>query len=275
MENVVRTVYGSKLQTAQYGKSSFTADENSTLNEKFSIQSGIAPTGIPAVGYYAIGLGGHKTTVGSDSIPLVKTVEHLATDAALYKHLPFVLRTTDNDLTTTERAKYALRKTVTIDSIQYYAYYLKRLDLTAAVPTIKLQTTNNGVTSTSTFVPTADNLSPTAPDLTSSGSNELTSQYAIVSATVDLVLTQAEVEEIINAATIIYGDSAYAVISEIALCSGEDKSITLSNGDLFTEAVCVQVCSHISTFHMLAATSTGVDGTLQIGSAEPLLVLSA
>lgn len=274
MENVTRTVYGAQLQTNQFGNSEFQMLDNTTLNEKFNIQAGVEPANTPAVGYYAIGNGGHTTAMGAGNIPLIRSVEHLATDAALYNHLPFVLRTVDNDLTQAERTKYALRKQITVDSTPYIAYYLKRIDVASGIPQLKLQTTNNGVTSTSTFVPSATNLSPTPPALSESNVNTLKSQYAIVSQPIPFSLTAAEVAEILNAAAIIYGDEAYAVISEMSLCSGEDKAITLAGGDVFNEAVAVQCCSFISTFHMLAASRTGITGTLELGSAEPLLTVS-
>ena len=274
MENVTRTVYGAQLQTNQFGNSAFEMLDNTTLNEKFNIQAGVEPVKTPAVGYYAIGNGGHSTAMGAGNIPLIRSLEHLATDAALYSHLPFVLRTVDNDLTQAVRAKYALRKQITVDSTPYIAYYLKRIDVASGIPQLKLQTTNNGVTSTSTFVPSATNLSPTPPALSESNVNTLKSQYAIVSQPIPFSLTASEVAEILNAAAIIYGDEAYAVISEMSLCSGEDKAITLAGGDVFNEAVAVQCCSFISTFHMLAASRTGISGTLELGSAEPLLTVS-
>lgn len=275
MENVTRTVYGSALQTAQYSKLPFNLIQNTTLNEKFNIQSGIAPSEMPTVGYYCIGNGGHKFQSGIGGVALIKSLEHKATDAALFSHLPFVLRAVNNDLTLTQRAKYALRKQVTINSVDYIAYYLKRIDTSAAVIAMKLQTTNNGTTSTSSFVPTAGNLSPTPTEITNSGVNPLQGQYAIVSSTLGLTLTADECQEILNAAAIIYGDEGYAVISEIGLCSGVDKVISLPGGDSFTEAIAVQVTSHIGTFHSVQAARTGIAGTLELGSAEPMLTLSA
>ena len=83
-------------------------------------------------------------------------------------------------------------------------------------------------------------------------------------------LTGSEVNEIINAAAIIYGDPAYAIISEIGICSGVDKTIDLGNGVTFNEAVAVQICTFINTIHILNATPDGVGGTLQLGSSEPI-----
>lgn len=275
MENVTRTLYGQMLQTAQFSNLPFDMVPNTTLNEKFSVQSGVVPATMPSVGYYCIGNGGHTFQTGVGGLAIIQTLQHSATDAALFSHLPFVLRATNNDLTISERAKYGLRVPVTYNSTSYIAYYLKRIDMTAAALSMKIQSSNNGSTTTATFVPTAANLSPEAAQLTTNGANILQGQYGLVSATLGLNLTAAECQEILNAAAIIYGDSAYAIISEIGLCSGVDKVVSLPNGDSFTEVIACQVASHVSTMHVLQAASTGVGGTLQIGAAEPLLVLDS
>lgn len=273
MSSTNRTIYGSVLQTTQYAKTPFSLVPNTTLNEKFNVQAGIVPPTVPSVGYYCIGNGGHKLQTGANGLALIQALSHSATDAALYSHLPFVLRPVTNDLTITERAKYILRTQVSYNSQNYIAYYGKRLDMSSAQLTMKIQTNVNGTTTTASFVPAAANLSPTPPTINNTGVNPLAGQYALVSSTLGLALTAAETQEIINAATIIYGDPAYAIISEIGMCSGVDKAITLSNGDTFQEAIAVQITSHVSTFHLLQSASNGVTGTLQIGSAEPMLVL--
>lgn len=274
MENVTRTLYGQMLQTAQFSNLPFDLIPNTTLNEKFGVQAGVAPASTPSVGYYCIGNGGHSLQSGAQGIALIKTLQHSSLDAALFKHLPFVLRATNNDLTVDERRKYALRTAVTYNSTNYFAYYLKRIDMTGAAVAMKLQTNNNGSITTSTFVPTSANLDPTPAQLSTNGVNSLQGQYGLVSATLGLALTAAECQEILNAATIIYGDPAYAIISEIGLCSGVDKIVSLASGGQFNEVVACQIASHVSTMHVLQDSSTGVGGTLQIGAAEPLLVIA-
>lgn len=285
MENVVRTVYGSALQTTQFCNLPFSLQQNTTLNEKFGVQSGVVPSSTPTVKYYCIGNGGHSFSSGTNNIALVQSLEHLATDAALFSHLPFVLRATNNDLDATTAAKYALRTVITVGTTPYIAYYLKRLDFSAATVQTQVQTqtsTGSGASlsvtsSNSTFTPSAANLSPTAVQLTTNGVNALAGTYALVSATVGMQLTAAECQEILNAATILYGSPQYAVISEIGLCSGVDKSVPLSTGSgvFFNEAVAVQVCSFVSTFHSVYASQTGISGTLQLGSAEPMITVSS
>lgn len=274
MSNTTRTVYGSLLQTYQYANLPFQMLPNSTLNEKFGVQSGVLPTNTPHVGYYAIGNGGHSFTTGANGVPKPDFYTHQPTDPALYKHLPFVLRATNNDLTAAQAAKYALRTTLTVGSNTYYAYYLKRLDLSSAVPSVSIQTKNNGTTSTRVFAPTSANLTPTPVPIGNEASNSISGTYAVVNATVPIVLTAEECQEIINAATILYGDPALAIISEIAICSGEDKSVPISTGSgtLFNEAVGVQVVSFMQTLHSVYMAQTGISGTMQIGSYEPMQI---
>ncbi len=275
MELITRTVYGSRLQTMQYSQLPFSTEQNTTLNEKFSIYAGVNPeVGVyPAAKFYAIGNGGHKLAVGTGGIGLVENQQHLATDAALYNHLPFVLRATNNDINNTLQQKYALRKTITVNAQNYYAYYLKRIPTDEAAVTTVIQTVSNGVTTTSAFVPSAGNLAPEPPTLSPENVNILSGQYANVSATLPIVLTADECTELLNAAEILYGDPKYAIISEIALVAGVDYPITLPNTNTMNEAIATQVTSFINTMHVIQFTPTGINGSFDVGTNEPLLVL--
>lgn len=276
MKNITRTAYGSALQTMQFNGLPFTLVPNTTLNEKFGILAGQTPDPgvMPTAKYFAIGIGGHQLATGTGGIPLIENVQHEATDAALYHHFPFVLRAINNDIPSGTQQKYALRKQITVNGSSYYAYYLKRIPTNDAIVTTTLDTVVNGTTTSTIFTPSQNNLSPVPPVINNVGANILTSQYANTSATLPIRFTQQECQELLDAATILFDDPAYAIISEIAICSGVDYSITLQNSASFTEAICVQVCSFISTLHMVQYTATGINGTYQVGSDDPLLVLA-
>ena len=277
MENIVRTAYGSALQTSLYCGIPFALVANTTLNEKFGILAGQTPPSgsMPVAKYFAIGNAGHSFSMGTGGIPLVENVPHLATDAALYNHLPFALRATNNDLTSEQQANYALRTTITVNGANYFAYYLMRINSTAAVVNTTVTTTTAGVATTTSFVPTSANLSPTPPVINSSAANILESQYVSSYANLPASLTQEQITEILNAATILYGDPSYAIISEMAICSGHDVSISLTGGGTFLEAISVQVCAFVATMHALQFTSTGLPGTFNLGTSEPTLVLTS
>ncbi len=137
-ENICRTVYGSALQTAKQLGLPYDVKANSTLNEKFGILSSVslASDDIPNMRYFVIGNGGHQMTIGANNIAKPEPIQHLATDAALYNQIPFVLREPENDLSPSERLKYALRRSETHQGRPYYAYYLRRLDLTGVTEII-------------------------------------------------------------------------------------------------------------------------------------------
>jgi hypothetical protein len=270
MFSSTRTVYGVALQAIQHAGLPFVLEQNTTLNERFGVLSGVTPPKTPSLAYFCIGKGGHQSTNGADGTPLTKSKTHKTTDAGLFSFLPFIIRPTSSDLSPVERAKYAMRVQQTFGGTNYFCYYLKRYDFSAATLTKRISTTTNGVTSYATFTPSAGNLQPTATVLSANGVNPLAGQAVEVSSTSDMSLSGSEVQEIINAATIIYGDPAYAVISEIGICSGVDKIIDLGGGVTFNEAIAVQICTFINTIHILSATPEGVAGTLQLGSSEPI-----
>jgi len=277
MELVTRTVYGSRLQTMQNSKLPFSVEQNTTLNEKFAILAGVNPAAgvYPAAQYYCIGNGGHALATGTGGIGLVQAQPHLATDAALYAHLPFVLRATNNDITNDVQQKYALRKQINVGGVNYFAYYLKRIPTDEAVVATVIQTVDGGTTTSAAFVPSPANLTPTPPVIDPDEVNVLAGQYANVSATLPVVLTADECTEILNAAEILFGDQAYGIISEIGLVSAVDYPTTLPNNNTFVEAICAQVTAFVNTMHVVEFTPTGINGSFDLGTNEPLLILSS
>lgn len=276
MEHVTRTIYGSYLQTCLKLKVEHVISPFTTLNEKLGIQSGVVPPpGVyPTVGYYVWGNKGHQGQIGADGIPLVIAAQHRATDAALFNQLPFVLREVNNDLTSIERAKYGLRRVEVRGGINYVAYYLKRIDKTNVVAEMQYRSNTNGTITTTPFVPTADNLSPTPVVIPEGGVTTLTGDYAIVSAQTDISLTAWEVAEMLNVAEIIYGDSNYAIISELGICSGVDKVITVTPTVgapfNFNEVIAVQISTHIAVMNVLTSSNEGVTRLLDFGTNDPL-----
>lgn len=273
-QQITRTVFSSQLQSMLYARIPFSVQQNTTLNEKFGILPGILPlnNGYPAAKYLCIGNGGHAMSTGTGGIALSQALTHKATDPALFNHLPFALRAVNNDLTSAEQQKYALRKTVTYGGQQYYAYYLKRLDTSSAVISTIIQTRDGDTITTSNFVPNPLDLSPTPTTLNPDSVNLLAGQDVVVSATLPLVLTAQEVQEIRDAATIIHGSPAYAIISEMGLVQASDYPITLANGNQFMEVVCAQIGAFIVDNTPLQYRDT-VNTSLDLGTNEPLLVL--
>lgn len=276
MENITRTIFGSYLQTCHLLGLPFSMRANTTLNEKFGIQSGIAPdvVEIPRMRYYAIGNGGHRMTAGGDGLSKPEPIQHRATDAACFNHIPFVLREPDADLSLSQRANYGLRREETHNSVRYIAYYLKRIPMGGVNPAMEYKAVANGETTTTPFVPNSANLNPTPPSLSESGVNVVTGDYTTSTAKLTLSLTAEDVAELLNVANILYQDDGYAIISEIALVSGVDKVVTSPSVGAttinFNDVIAAQVVSHINAFFPVKFSNNGTEIIVDVGASEPL-----
>lgn len=279
MERIVRTVYGAYLQTCQLLNLPVILKPNSTLNEKFNIHTNIAiaDSDRPAMLYVGIGNGGHRMVVGSNGIGKPEIIQHTPRHAALYNQLPFILRLPSEDLIPTERAKYRLRRLETHDGITYVAYYLKKLDMTNTVPQLELRTVTDGVTNSTVFSPTIADLNPTPPAINPGGVLTTTGDYIAATGKVPFIMDANEVAEFLNVANIIYGDEGYAMISEIALCSGVDRTVVGDfNGSSsgYIDSIGVQIMNFIGQFVHVPSNNSGIDIEFDVGSVEPLLVLA-
>ena len=153
MDNNVRSIYGAYLQTCALLGFNVDIKPNSTLNQKFDLfpneifNSGETPT----VKYLTIGNGGHTASMGVDGLPLINPVPHSPRHAALYNHLPFIIREVGEDLTPGERLLYRLRVPRTIDGVNYMCYYAKVLDLSLVEPKIELRNNTDGIITATDF----------------------------------------------------------------------------------------------------------------------------
>jgi hypothetical protein len=228
--------------------------------------------------YVAVGNGGHKLTVGTSGIPLPEPLQHSPTDAALFNQLPFVLRELTNDIPANERVKYALRRQESHGGTTYIAYYLRRLDYSDVTASMKYKSTTNGVTTTTDFTPTTSNLNPTPVATSSTGANITTGDYVTSSGKIPFELTEADVTELMEVANIIYGSSAYAIISEVALVSAVDKVVTVASANSgsfsFTEAIGAQVVSFMEGLYVMNFNNKGLALTLEVGATEPMYILA-
>ena len=270
MENVVRTVYGNKLQTARLFGKPYVPDTNTTLNERFQVQSGavLADGQYPTMAYLGIGNAGHTTVQGSNNMSYIKLYQHQPDDAACFGPMPWVLRHVTNDLSPSERSRYAMRVVQTFNGDNYYAYYLRRLDLSALVVKMQKKQIEDGVTTTTDFVPGPEVLVPTPSELANQGTNVLQGNYLTASALLSLVLSANDCTELLNVASIIYSDENHAIISEFALVTAADKQVGLSDGSNFLEAICAQVATFLGSYHQIKFTRDGLTALLDVGASE-------
>ena len=276
MRIITRTIYGSALQTALTLNLPYEAEENTTLNERFNILPSIGFNNVrPAVKYLCIGNKGHKVITGVDGIPFTTPVNHRATDAGLFNPIPFVLRPIEDDhnsIYASSRAKYALRKIETHGDRQYAAYYLKRMNLDSNVVSMQKTTVVDGVSTTVDFIANTENLNPNQPELPPNQVITTNGVYLSASSIIPIIFTELDVAELINVAEILYGNTSLAIISEFGLCSGSDYSTTLDLTNInFTEAVGVQIATHITGYYPVAFTNKGFELLIEAGATEPLL----
>lgn len=273
MRIITRTIYGSHLQTANLLGLPFTIEPNTTLNEKFDVLPTVTPDAddFPTVGYFCIGNGGHKVETDSDGIPYTSPLNHRASDAALFNHLPFVLRELNNDITDAERERYALRKVVQYDGKDYIGYFLKRIDTSSVVgKMLKTELDADGEEVVTDFVPSNSNLNPLPPVL-DDGASSTDSKYLTTSAVIEVDFTDFDVQELMKATRIIYGTFDHSAISEIGLCTGKDYDSSLG-GVIMKEAIAVQVASYITGYFPVGYSNQGFTLQVEAGATEPLLI---
>lgn len=278
IETVTRTIYSAHLSTCKLLNKPFTILPNSTLNQKYSLYQDEVPNSneYPKLGYIGIGNKGSSYEVTSTGYVLTTPVPHSPRHASLYNQIPFLIRPIDDDISSTERAKYRLRVPISLNNNTYIAYYLRTLDLTSVTPVVQIRNVNNGVITTNTFTPTTGDLAPVAPNLNNINLNDPSGDYLVSTALVNFTLSATDITNIREACQLLYGDQRYAVINEIVLVTGVDKilsGIAGSNGSInYTETIAAQVASFISSeMYILTENNQELSIQLDLGSVEPLL----
>ena len=80
-----------------------------------------------------------------------------------------------------------------------------------------------------------------------------------------------------NVTNVIYGDPDYAMVSEIALVSGVDKVVSVTNTGIgtfnFKEVIAAQVCSFVAALYSASMNNEGFEIVLDVGATEPLFKL--
>lgn len=317
---ITRTVLGSQLQTERGLGLKHNVQEYTTLNQAISERTIISNLPEPLTKgmevlpdydyqtdsdkiftqYLCIGNGGHKILAGSTSanggfnsspgesnvtnaIPYTLPVPHLATDTGLYHPIPFLVRPVTADLTIAERRDYALRRTIEKDGVLYAAYFARKINYSQVTPVANVTHVVDGESTTTELVYTMNNLRPSHPteDVSYNAS------YANVSASVTVLWDEDQIQDIKDACRILYGSDNFAIISEIAICSGVEKPIaqkypntgvqtpTVVANNTFFEAVACQVVMHITTHIPISFADREYKLELDLGATEPLFGVSA
>lgn len=272
-----RTIYGNQLQTAQFSGSKHVVMENSTLNEKFSILSGEQPDDQPENGYYVVGIGGHMNYTGGDGMALTKPRHHRARDAALFKHVPLVMRELDDDLDANERSKYCLRVIENWGGVDYYCYYGKRVNVTSSPIQSEHTVIVDGQEDIQPFVAAPEDLNPVPVDIAVEGVTPGSGETLEVTQQITINFDGKDADHFKQVCRIRFNDEAYAVISEVGLCSGVDKQIPqqpVGGGQAynFLEVQACQISLFVSCLYPLAFSNDGFALKIDMGASEPLAV---
>ena len=273
--NCTKSKNFSKLDILRTLNLPFSIDQYSTLNEKFNIGNVNPPANeYPVLGYLAIGRGGHTNIVGSGNNTLIELLQHSPTDAALFEHIPFQLVPTTNDLSVAERANYRIRLLLTINGIDYFAYYLKVItQSTISVDTQIIQIQNGQISSDTVYTPSATSLTPTPVNISNTNVNVVNGNHLVTQAILPITLNADDIASIVNACTIIYGSVSYATISEIGIVGGFDVNTTSNIGNVaasYTEIQTAQIMAFISVLHELQQQPTSITFQYAVSSSSPL-----
>lgn len=273
MTPVTNTIYGIEIANCVFTGVPVPVDENVTLNEKLKILENetYAPNELPALTYLAIGDLGHRSITGPNGRAYNSPVDHDPVHAAPYSIIPFVIRPVDNDLTAGERSNFSLRREETHGGRNYYAYYLRRIDMTN-VSSKKLLHKPDG--STELFVPTSNVLNPVHPDIPPSGATTTSGEFLSSSMVLDISFSRWDVQELLNVSKILYGSESYSIISEMALVCGKDRVIaidTVTGKINFKEVIRATVAIHISCYYEMVFNNRGFEHSVDLASAEPLM----
>lgn len=285
MKPITSTIYGAELQTCQLLGLPYSIREHTTLNEKLEILNGIThnSTDYPRMKYIAIGNGGHRAKTGANGIEIGEILQHKPTDAALFNHIPFVVREPNNDLTPQQRERFGLRRLEEHNGKQFVVYYLRRRELSDVNTELIYETVVNTTTETTinhtAFKPTREHLSPAPEPLDAVGVNTLNGDYVRCEAVIQIEWTKWDLDELKNAANIIYGDERYAIITEVALVSGADRVVESQNAGSanfnYKEVVSAQCCAYISTDFRAYFHNTDITLDINVGASEPMFALVA
>lgn len=278
--NVVRTALAGSLQSSQFMGLPQKKLPYSTLNQKLGIQADaeIPSDKLPVCRYVGIGNGGHDFVISANNRRKYVGLHHEPQHTALYNQLPFVLRTLDNDLSLAERAKYRLRRVEEHDGVLYLAYYLRVLDFTDVSTELELRHVENGITTSTPYVPTIENMNPVPPSLTAGSIVTTSGDYIASSTKVPFVMTVADIQEFQRAVEIIEGDAGFSLISEMVTVAALDATVsTVINGSpqQYTEAIGAQIMSFITTGFITEYHTDGIKMTIDVGNVEPLMKVTA
>lgn len=220
------TIFGLGLINAMLANRYYSVSINTTLNEKFGILTnehtpkGTLLTPIyPRLKYLVIGNGGIPV---ADDATNYRFSQHCAIDGALFNHLPFALKTPNEDFNDVERRRYRLRKEVRIDGELYYAYYARVVETIDYRGYPYLITHRDGVDVLSVFNTNIERiLNPRPVIKPDKPLDSLRVDTVINRFKLEFFMSEKDQEELQNVYRILK-ISQYTKLTEIGVCHGYD-----------------------------------------------------
>ncbi len=272
MNLITKTVYFNDLAVANLRGKKYTPMTNTTLNEKFSILSELENTDVPnpVLKYFCLGVG-NLATIDSDQDLGLYFGNHKVTDGALYQHIPFIMRLIEEDLGPDDRRKYRLRKEVSVDGLDYIAYYLK------VIPDDKVDNQILMITKETDTAPkmepyTTADASILEPIATENRYliDDYNTKYLVNSDQITLELTYEELIDIKDAMEILNIEEPQHVLNELALVTGSDY---LDMSDYSLEVINSQISFFLDIdydIQMLIDKEQAFSRQVEIGGMEPI-----
>jgi hypothetical protein len=274
MYATVKTIYHTHLELLKALNKPFTVIEHSTLNEKFGIEANtlVEAGAYPELSYIAIGRGGHRGRMTAGGSTLIDILQHNIKHAALYEHLPFIMREVGNDLAPSVRQNYGMRRLEEHNGTQYFVYYLKKINYESSYPEIKELLVSDGEVTDSEYIPLPAQLNPVPIPYSNTTVNTSSGKHISVQSTIEIKLTETDIAEIIAAVEIIYGDTGFATISEIAAVTASIQTVSTTVGGLnvsYDEAIAAQIANFIPANIDLKFTTKEISNTYSLGNISP------
>lgn len=283
VENVVRTLMSSYVQSHISLNLPYVTPDFTTLNEKLGVQPNVKPQSNQriAFNFFSIGYGGARNEIGEDGTHLQVPRQHMTTDFSPFKIMPFVVREPNNDISAAERTRFCLRVEATNprDNKQYVFYYGRWFNqFESPVQMTQFRIENGNIVDVSPFIPSAENIDPTPQDLTNSGLNVVDGRYVRTSILADVSFSDWDVAELINAAVITKGSELYAFFNELAVgASVRNPTNVQSPGSgsfTYDEAIAATCTNLLNVNYQALYFRDGFDMKLNFGSTEPLFDIS-
>lgn len=257
MDNISKTmIHTSNEMGADY-------DLRLTLNSEYNVGPSIMPNNRTSIKYVGIGIEGFQN---NDSDQGSMTYNTSPLNGNLYTQIPIRMVPVSEDLDDVTRNQYRMRVKKTINNIDYWAYYLKKL----IIDNEGVEIVNKDIVSgNETILTELDSsiMTPTPSQTSAIGSVSYANEM-YVRQKYNIIIDSDEITEVCS---ILFNDTSKAKISEIGLYTGEDQTFTDEYGTNYTESICAQLAYH-QCLVGIDMTSNSIDTTFVLKSSTVYLV---